>query len=307
MTANTTAPDNVAVEVTDVTPVMAAQWLKTIAVDANTGKPVQRKVRKRKVEEFAGAMGRGEWRFNFGAISFSCDPERFGDDDQHLVDGQHRLAAIVESGVTLPMVVGWGAPSRAEETLDTGTKRTLGDMLVMRGETDTNNLAAAIRWLYRYLRNGDMRPVQPGETVQQLLGFFAAHPSLCESVLASNRQDVRIFGMPRSMTSTLYHLASLIDVDDRDAFFAGVSTGIDLERNDPRWVLREWCMRSVTSGGRRRPQTWLIGAVAIKAWNAWREGRSVQLLVFKSGGSNAEQFPRMDGLDDALADDEQAA
>lgn len=290
------------VEIVQVTPELAAQWLETMGHDASGGHRVQRRERKRKTEEFAAAMSRGEWRLNFESIKFSVDPARFGDERQHLIDGQHRLRAIVMSGVTVPLVVGWGAPPRAEETVDTGTKRSVADMLVMNGKTDANNLAAALRWTFRYLRHRDMRPHRDKETVQQLLAFLEGHPGLEQAVSVSHRTDVAIFGAPRSLVAALYYLTGMINPADRDAFFEGVASGVGLERTDPRWVLRQWCMRSVQiSTGRKRPRTWLIGAVMIKAWNAWREGRVIENLGFKAGGTGAEKFPELHGLDEALA------
>lgn len=74
--------------------------------------------------------------------------------------------------------------------------------------------------------------------------------------------------------------------------------GVGLEAGDPRLVLREWCIRSMQVGPTRaRPRTWLIAALMIKAWNAWREGRKVNLLAFRGGGSSPERFPLIDGLE----------
>ena len=289
------------VEIRDVTPELAQQWLDTIAYDQAGGHRVQRRLRPRKVGEFADAMRRNEWTFNYDSVVFSVDPSRFGDDEQHLVDGQHRLAAIVESGIAQRMVVGWGAPPHVEETIDTGTKRTLGDFLTMRGEVDANNLAAAIRWVYRYLGRGDFRPDPHSETVQQIIAFFNRHPGIRESVSAAKNADVAIYGVPRSMIAAMHYLLGMIDAEDRDVFFETTASGVGLEEDDPRWRLREWCMRSVTTA-RKRPRTWFIGAVMIKAWNAWREGRRIELLGFKTGGANPEAFPALDGLDDQLVE-----
>jgi hypothetical protein len=66
-----------------VTPVKAGEWLQANTPNRPLSKPI--------VKAFAEAMRRGEWVVTHRGIAF--------DTNGVLVDGQHRLAAIVEADV----------------------------------------------------------------------------------------------------------------------------------------------------------------------------------------------------------------
>src|SRR5207249_3305120 len=72
-----------------ITPARAAQWL-----EANTtNRPLSRAV----VRSFAEAMRRGEWLVTHQGIAFDLNSA--------LVDGQHRLAAIIEADLPVELTV----------------------------------------------------------------------------------------------------------------------------------------------------------------------------------------------------------
>ena len=60
------------------------------------------------------------------------DPIKF-DDDGHLIDGMHRLSAIVQSGVTSELAVCRGVPREAVIAIDGGFNRTLTTALRIAG------------------------------------------------------------------------------------------------------------------------------------------------------------------------------
>ena len=55
-----------------------------------------------------------------------------------LIDGQHRLKAVVESGMCAPMVVAFNAPTSVN--MDIGTKRTMKQALYMAGEIEKGTI-----------------------------------------------------------------------------------------------------------------------------------------------------------------------
>ena len=79
----------------------------------------QRKLRKHKVAEYADDMRNGRWGLNGATIVI----DEFG----NLIDGQHRLSAVVESGTTQQFVVVRNVSEDSYETIDQGMKRTLAD------------------------------------------------------------------------------------------------------------------------------------------------------------------------------------
>jgi hypothetical protein len=112
-----------------VDPALAASWL---AKNVQHNRPM----RKTTVAGYAQQMQAGHWHLTHQGVAFDVNGA--------LIDGQHRLAAIVQANVMLPMMVTVNAPSVSFESLDCGIKRTVADRLVMNAKL-VSVLSAAIR------------------------------------------------------------------------------------------------------------------------------------------------------------------
>ncbi len=95
-----------------VTPDLAEQWLKSNILN--------RKARKTRVRMYARDMAAGRWLFNTQGISFATDGS--------LIDGQHRLMAVVESGVSVTFVVWFNVPPASRSVIDLNGPRNLADI-----------------------------------------------------------------------------------------------------------------------------------------------------------------------------------
>lgn len=96
-------------EYMDVNPIMAKTFL-----ESNT---INRKLRVETVKQLADVIKRGEWVTTHQGISVS----RNG----NLLDGQHRLQAIVESGATVKMAVTFNQNEDSFKVIDCGLSRSL--------------------------------------------------------------------------------------------------------------------------------------------------------------------------------------
>lgn len=101
-------------EVICVTPAFAKSLLAKNA-------SFQRNPSRLTVKNYADAMKRGEWRLTHQGIAT--------DVNGNLIDGQHRLMAVVESNMTIPMTLFSGVPESSFTVLDIGKKRDLADLL----------------------------------------------------------------------------------------------------------------------------------------------------------------------------------
>lgn len=97
-----------------VTPRLAAKWLAQSNSD-------NRRVRLKHVEELATKLTAGEWKLTHQGIAFSKT--------DRLLDGQHRLMAIVQAGLPAELVVWRGCDEDMFGVLDHGLNRTVEDEL----------------------------------------------------------------------------------------------------------------------------------------------------------------------------------
>jgi hypothetical protein len=257
-----------------IAPIEASRLL-----DANNH---NRNLQQSLVDNLASRMTGGEWAMNGATIKVAVDGT--------LLDGQHRLAAVVASGIPLETVVVRGLPMGAQETLDIGRGRRLADVLAIEGHDDAHALAAAINVLHRY-RTGQRldgaRNAAP--SAQQALTLIDEAPELREGVRVARRVTKQIRG-PLGVFAGLHAVFRAIDSEANDKFFAQLETGLELEKGDPVWHLREHVLR--IRRDRHYAQTpYYVAALTIKAFNYRRAGRRIDLLSFKA----TERFPEAGG------------
>jgi hypothetical protein len=242
-----------------------------------------RGIRPKVVDKYAAAMRRGEWTLNGEAIKFG--------EDEALLDGQHRLAAVVKSGVEITTVVARGLESETQDTLDHHTPRTLGDVLALHGEKSASDLASAISHFWRVEQDMESQTDTPSPA--QALAVLEVHPGLRDSISTGSRVNTRI-GLPRGMVAAYHYIFSCLDSEDAAVFFDRLCDGEDLSSTSPIYAYREWSIRELRSVGiaGRRPARSRIQALLVKSWNAYRRGDEVKQLKWSVGGAHPEAFPK---------------
>lgn len=136
-----------------IAPDLALEWLEK----TNTN---NRKLSQKHVDRLARDMAEGKWVLTHAGIAF-------GPDDT-LLDGQHRLWAIVECGVAVEMFVWRGVELEAMMTIDCGKTRSMADILNIagaNGEINNHHLATLRAMLAGY---GNPPILSPSETSEAL-------------------------------------------------------------------------------------------------------------------------------------------
>ncbi len=105
------------VTVQEITPTMAQRYLEQNRAN--------RPLSARTVRELSQAIHNDEWQVNGEAIKF--------DEDGNLIDGQHRMNAVIHSNRSIKTYVLRNLPSDSFKTLDTGKKRNNADTLGLLG------------------------------------------------------------------------------------------------------------------------------------------------------------------------------
>ena len=245
-----------------------------------------RKVAQAKVNLWAEAMKRGEWRLNGEAIKISADGT--------ILDGQHRLYAVVQSGVTIPILLITGLPRQSQETMDTGKSRSLADVFTLRGEKNAVLLAAVVSGLVKYERWGVQSafvtssgwPVTNGQAIQ----WLDDHPDVRASVNVARGIADHSY-VTGKIAGILHYRFTHIDTEDGEDFFEKLDTGAGMDAGHPILALRKQ-LKLIHDDPTQGYNPRRIGGLVLKAWNKYRAGdTNVKLLKFTVGGAHPDQLP----------------
>ena len=128
------------------------------------------------VAQYADDMLNGHWDLTHQGIAFNTKGE--------LIDGQHRLAAIVKAGVTVKLLVNFDVEDSSH--MDGGLKRSVRDALWMSGMIGETNC----------IRNKD---------IQATIGFMVKRSSPVEYKKLTAEKRLNVYNHYSQCISTLYN------------------------------------------------------------------------------------------------------
>lgn len=206
-------------ELMTVTPDIAREWLKR--------NHHNRAVVKTVVERYARDMAAGEWKITHQGIAFAPDGS--------LLDGQHRLMAIVASGVTIISNVTQGVSEEAFIAMDGGKSRTLADRLVLFKDPEANRLAVSFVVAYAVATHKFNGRPTADETDDLFL-------ELAEGITAAVH-TFKLHGKRKGLCRSAYGAALAVYIQKHPiqgkAFLEKYFSGINLSMGDPALTLRE--------------------------------------------------------------------
>ena len=232
----------------------------------------------RSVEAYAAAMQRGEWVLNGEHVIVS--------QDGLLNDGQHRLAAVIKSGETVPMMLTFGVDRGTRHTVDQGAARTLGHVLAMLHYKNSNALATAVGFLWCVERD---LPFWNRPSNDEAIATVEAHPGLAQAVTESGLV-ARSFRVSVGCVAVAYYLCSRhnpgVAADVLRKTYTGI--GIISEREPVNKLRKRYTDHLSKVNKISGPEA---AALFVKAFNATLRGRQIQALMWRQEGPAAEEFP----------------
>ena len=117
-------------EVVTMTPQWASQLL-------GQTKQRNRKFKRRHLERLTSTIQSGNWYITAQGIAL--------DQDNNILDGQHRLAAVVRAEKPIQIMLGRNLDPGIFNVVDTGSTRTAGDALDILGSSKGKTVAAALK------------------------------------------------------------------------------------------------------------------------------------------------------------------
>ena len=225
-----------------VTPRIAAKMLESRF-------PGNRPISQHRVADYARMMADGEWDLTGDTIKFSREGE--------LVDGQHRLSAVVQANTPVRMVVVRGVQSAAFGSIDVGRRRTAAQFL--QGYKNAALVAAAVSGAFFCLPgvSQDTRVQVP--RFQSVKDVLEAKPWIGALVSDIKCASGRISALSDKAVMVAAIMLTDKGYDRAGEFFCLVARGANLSLGSPEFILH----RALISP-RRRPGG---GYVCIERYN----------------------------------------
>lgn len=261
-----------------ITPARAKKYL-SMNIDNN------RPINRRWVDTIVQMMSTGDWKENGESIKFT-KPDKDG--NEKLLDGQHRLNAIIKLDKPVDILVIRGLDKEAFQTIDAGKKRTAADCLSIAGYKQTTTLAAALRTLYLYRLDYTFQTHRKTVPTLEIFRLLEEHPEIQESVNIGHKGRLVISG---SLLVFLHYLVSRKLPTEADEFILKLTEGVSMVKGDPILTFRDRIFRYKAANVRVR-KDFLIGML-FKTWNYWIAGEHIEKLRYTPG----EDFPRLFGVD----------
>jgi len=258
-----------------VTPQIAATYLQN-----NTK---NRPIIAKHLEKLIHEMKTGAWQSNGDTIRFSISGT--------LLDGQHRLMAIVKSGVSQQMIVVRGLDDDSFVTIDTGSSRKASDVIALEGFTNYNVVASISRMAILFDRNGQPLYSRGGSdtpTNSEILNFAKQNPTVQEAAcFGASCKFIRQY-MGQTLAGYVWFMA--VRAGERDTvtdFFSDFSVVTADGINTPAFMLRERLIADKSAREKMGRANAL--ALIIKAYKHYRSGTKVKILKVVRRGETKEK------------------
>ena len=273
------ANKNIVTKVIMCSPIMAERMLQK--------NPSNRMLNDKNVLNLVTAILNGDWEVNGETVTI--------DKKGSLADGQHRLRAIIKSGMTVPLMVVTGVSEKARDTSGQAQPRLTGQVLDMDNFTKAGTgtpICAITKAIVAYDTLGFITDHLGSKFVPRTAKASIEEYGL-ENLEVSFEVSKQFRGRASLLTpalaGTLHFIFSRIDERQSSLFFHALLTG-DCQGQQGLLKFREFLIGKQlvkTSTGKRLSRRHVAG-ITIKTWNAWRDGRDMKDYEYKTG----EEFPK---------------
>lgn len=223
-----------------ITPLKAAQIL-----EAHWVKEHQRKPNEDTVRSYARSMRAGQWLMTHQGIAV--------DDAGELIDGVHRLLAVIQAGVAVDMMVTRDIPHNGNasgiftiDAIDRGRERGVGQQLQLRHGVRNGNLVSAVCRGVLWLAAASQKMLIGKFTVANALRVMDIYAQEVAYTMDTRSSDPGVRNAAVIAASAFAMKACKSQVQD---FYQKLATGEDIRNGDPAMTCRRWLMNSVTKTG----------------------------------------------------------
>lgn len=271
------------VRVETITPEIAKAYL---AKNVNNRKPSDKTV-----SMYAREMKFNKWQLTHQGLAL--------DENGDLLDGQHRLLAVIEAGMPIQMVVSRNVPRSTFMFVDNGRRRQAHQLLP--GDvTHRSSVASAARYLLVIEGNAGVGSKTntiadsvywTNAPTHEILECVERWPELEQAAQIASQiySSAHITKAPN--TAVIAQIMRTSHLDRLDEWAKGLEYGAGLQIGDPRLALRDKFLRFSSSRDHSMSKT-AAYALIVKAWNHFVLNKP--LKVARMGRDEATQ--RVEGF-----------
>ena len=260
---NKLATPKIVVKLVTVTPDMALEML-----EKNT---MNRNIDEKRVRQYAKDMKGGRWQMNGTTIVFS--------DDGTLLDGQHRLWAVVEADIPIQLLIVYNADKDSIVTLDIGKTRTASN--IMQIERSAHSVTAAmltkLLWLHDFI-DGNLSPATCRMEVSNdsLRTFYNERKDMIEYAATIAERGGHHFVKSHMALALCVIGCHTAHRDKVKTFFETLKTGSNIGMKHPIMTLRNRLLENRLGVRSLSVQETL--AAYIRVWNAYVRGKDLTTI-----------------------------
>ena len=254
---------NLSVNLVYITPYLALEYLKC--------NKKNRKADKRNIHHLASQMTNGLFIENGESIVFDTNNE--------LKDGQHRLLAIVRSGLSFFIPVVRGVRPASMATYDTGKNRTSSDILYLNGYKYPSAISSLIKAIYKFKitgsKHGRFAANNRYETLtnQQVLEYCDKNyewlKDLAKNIITINGKATVTVLNNQTLGLVLYMIGGENPSEEAYQFVKHLAGVVRTEETATSYLYAKLHKSKVN----KEPLNtyWILGMI-LKAWNYFSEG-----------------------------------
>lgn len=262
----------------DMTPELAQKYLDTQVRN--------RSLNQRWVTALTNAIKRGEWILDGNSIKM--------DENGHLIDGQHRLEAVVRSGITVPMEVKSGFKPEAIFVMDAFVRpRTVGDVLSLNGVKNANAVASGIQVFLMEMRGIVSNSSEYKVSPTFIMKVYNENPDVWQHFatfsIRSAQMDKDRLNLVRPSQICGYasylHLVKKHEPERIEYFFNNLCSSKE-SKNVSIEKLRQTLLRNAVAQKKYTKDT--LRALLVKTWNGYITGVTVRCLKVQKNETRIE-------------------
>ena len=236
----------------------------------------QRNVKPANLRKIEGAIRSGKFALNGESIIRS--------ETGRLLNGQHRVIAVMNTGIGVWTVLVEGVSDDCFATMDSGSSRSMADVCRIAGDGDVNNLSATIQRLAEYMEGADKIGLSIPFSHAQLWDVREVAQGV-ENSISAVRKSHRFVSISRA--AWLHYVGQQECPAACEQFFQWLGDTSNTKKPDAIYLLQK---RGADAKLKKAPLPLREQmAILIKAWNAFVEDKPISVLRW----SEREAFPQI--------------